>query len=193
MTRPVSVFFYSGFGVIILGILSPLLLHMLQPVEPLPRLGHAPHFVGQDSTGGEFDSAMLANKYHLVTFFFSHCTSTCPMQNAAMGKLASEFHTSPDIQFVSITVDPDGDNPAVLKELSTKLGANPKTWHFVRLEKPVLDEVLLEGYKLGSGGKPEYHSPRIILVDATGEIRGYYDGTDAETPARIANHLRQLF
>ena len=44
-----------------------------------------------------------------------------------------------------------------------------------------------------SGGKPEYHSARLVLVDANGEIRGYYDGTDAKVPERIAENLRQLF
>lgn len=193
MTRHVSILFYTGFAVILLGILSPLILHKLKPLEPLPRLGTAPAYSGIDSRGQEFATSELAGKPHIVTFFFSHCTTTCPQQNAALGRLGSEFSTTDSVHFVSITVDSENDTPEVLRQYSDKVGADPARWHFVRLDKPVLDSVLVDGFHLGSGGKPEYHSARLILVDASGEIRGYYDGTDAETPAKIAAHLRQLF
>ena len=193
MTRAVSVVFYSGFTVILLGVLSPLLLHLIKPLDPLPHLGHAPVYAGVDSLGRTFSSTALADKPHIVTFFFSHCESTCPLQNAAVGKLSSEFSASDTVQFVSITVDPENDVPAVLDQYSQKAGADPDRWHFVRLEQAELDRILVDGFKLGSGEKPEYHSARLILVDAQGDIRGYYDGTDPETPAKIAAHLRQLF
>jgi len=49
-----------------------------------------------------------------------------------MGKLYKEFADFPNVQFVSISVDPDFDTPIVLQEYATIHGVNDNRWLFLR-------------------------------------------------------------
>ena len=102
-----------------------------------------------------------------------------------------------DVHLVSFSVDPEKDTPAVLRDYAGKLQAEPGRWDFLTGPKSAIYKLSHDGFKLavsdGSGaqGLP-VHSTRMVLVDRRGQIRGYYDATEAEAITKLladTNHL----
>lgn len=147
--------------------------------EPLLDLGPAPKFTLTDSTGAPFSSESLAGKIWVADFFLTSCQGACPVMALHMGGLHDYFKDNERVRFVSISVDPDTDTPAVLAEYAKKYEADTSRWIF--LTGPIAETNRLageHGFKVGVPENPMQHSRRFILVDGKGHIRGYYHGME---------------
>jgi protein SCO1/2 len=104
-----------------------------QPEERLPAIGAAPDFALTSQDGKEVRLDDLRGKVVAVAFIYTSCPDVCPMLTDKMARvqdaLGAEFGT--EVAFVSITVDPERDTPAVLKEYAEALGANLAGWSFL--------------------------------------------------------------
>jgi protein SCO1/2 len=83
----------------------------------------------------------------------------------------------PAARLVSFSVDPEVDTVERLRSYAERFGADPASWSF--LTGPVEDvkKTVSEGFKL-SAQKVDadvFHSEKLVLVDARGKIRGYFD------------------
>jgi len=101
------------------------------------------------------------------------------------------------VHLVSFSVDPEKDTPAALRGYAGQLQAEAGRWDFLTGPKSAIYKLSHDGFKLavsdGSGaqGLP-VHSTRMVLVDRHGQIRGYYDATEAEAITKLladTNHL----
>src|SRR6266849_5243150 len=85
--------------------------------QPLPRIAPAPPFTLTSQDGMPVSLADFHGKVIAVTFIYTLCTDTCPvltpMMSFVQDRLGPDFGRK--IAFVSITVDPERDTPAVLK------------------------------------------------------------------------------
>lgn len=140
-------------------------------------------FVDQDSLLVTEQDAK--GKIVVADFFFSSCPTICPVMKSQMQRVYRKFHNHPDILLLSHTIDPQTDSVKVLKKLATKLGVNDRKWLFLTGSKHSLHRIAKESYYLSAmddkeapGGK--LHSGKFVLLDENQQIRGYYDGTDAE-------------
>jgi protein SCO1 len=136
-----------------------------------------------ERSGATFDSKSLEGKVHLVNFFFATCPGRCPMQTAAVAQLQSMLRqkglTKEQVMLVSITVDPDNDTPAALREYADKYKADRDQWMFLTGNEDYLARVAGEIYQVPY--KKLTHVERLVLVDKWGQIRGdyrWYDPTD---------------
>src|SRR5262245_5980106 len=66
-------------------------------------------FVGRD--GKPVTRADLDGKVWACACFFTCCTESCPQLSGAMARLQGELAGVPDARLVSLTVDPEHDNP----------------------------------------------------------------------------------
>jgi len=153
----------------------------------LSELGDAPRIVMTDSTGAQFDSASLAGKVWVVNFFFASCEGVCPAVNGRIAALYREFESNPAVQFVSITIDPETDTPERLAEYAKRFGADSARWHFLTAPAEKIRETLEAGFRLISPEDKNMHTTRVVLIDTTGKIRNYYQGTqdDFITQAKV--------
>ena len=154
----------------------------------LHTYGIVPALTLEGTDGKPFTENELRGRVSLVSFFFSSCEGPCPTLNAEIAKLQRENKTSPTLQFVSISIDPERDTPEVLKSYGAKLGADSSTWHFLRGDADTVSLLAKNGFMLGVGGsKPEdmYHSTKIALVDPELRIRGYFDSADQEALQKL--------
>ena len=99
-----------------------------------------------------------------------------------------------DVLFLSYTVDPEHDTPAVLKAYAHEHHADTARWKFLTGKAEDI-------YRLGNTGylvsaledtlDPErfVHSPNFVLVDKDRQIRGFYDGT---TPTGVKDLVSDL-
>ncbi len=149
-------------------------------LENYPPLYDGPEFALFDSAGELFEDSALDGKIWVADFFFTSCGGPCPRMTAAMAELAEAYKDAPDLRFVSYTVDPDTDTPERLAAYAERYGADTSRWHFLTGPNDEIQRIAVDGFKLGSIDNPVIHSERFALVDRSGQIRGYFTGTDAE-------------
>ena len=66
-----------------------------------------------------------------LTFFLPTVHGPCPIMTYNMKSLYDDFSKSDDVQFVSITVDPENDNTKVLKNYADINGINDQRWQLL--------------------------------------------------------------
>ena len=160
----------------------------------LPKDGTVSPFQLIDQDGKPFGSQQLLGKIWIADFIYTTCPGPCPMISSRMSETQKPLRDTA-VQLVSFTVDPEHDTPAVLEEYAAHLNAQPGRWEFLTGDKATIYRLSRDGFKLATaeGGEAgPIHSTRLILVDRGGEIRGYYDATDADAITRLladTNHL----
>jgi len=124
--------------------------------------------INQDGKKVHFYSDILKGKTVVVNAFFTSCTSVCPPMNRNMEKIQEVLgnRVGRDVFLVSMTVDPETDTPARMKEYAQKFHAGPG-WIFLTGKKENLDWAL---YKLGQyvEHKDDHTTVLIIGNEPTG-------------------------
>jgi protein SCO1/2 len=78
-----------------------------------------------DQDGKPFDSAILAGKPYAVFFGFTHCPDACPTTLSEIARVEDEIgEPAKALTTLFVTVDPERDTPAVLKEYISNFGGN---------------------------------------------------------------------
>ena len=163
--------------------------------QPLAVYGQIPGFLLLDQTGQSFDQSSMRGKIWIADFIFTSCAGQCPLMTSAMRALQEKLPAA--VQFVSITVDPQRDTPAVLSEYAERSRADTQRWHFLTGDRAQIEQLCLNGFRLsyaegGSPTEPITHSSRFMLIDEEGKIRGIYDGTDPASNQRLIQEVRTL-
>lgn len=153
------------------------------PRTPGPKTGPVA-FAARAVDGGaarELAAGDLLGRPWVADFVFTRCGGPCPRLSASMAKLQKRLPT--EVRLVSFTVDPDFDTLEVLARYAERHGAQPGRWLFARLEPRPLFELVNAGFKLPVYIDPKaepasrsIHSTKLVLMDAQGRVRGYYDG-----------------
>lgn len=158
------------------------------------------HTVGEfsftDQKGNVFNQDTVKDKIRVTNFFFARCKGVCPQMNGNLHTAVyKKFKNSPNIVFVSHTVDPDHDTVEVLDIYANNMVANYKHWYFVTGEYSDIAEVQNQ-YLLpkadGSSIDQIAHSQHIILVDKEDRIRGAYDGLDYAAMKKLEEDIKLL-
>jgi protein SCO1/2 len=78
-----------------------------------------------DQDGKPFDSTTLAGKPYAVFFGFTHCPDACPTTLSEIARVEDEIGApAKELTTLFVTVDPERDTPAVLKEYISNFGGN---------------------------------------------------------------------
>lgn len=168
------------------------------PTPPPPVLGKLPAFALTDQSGKPFGLAELQGKVWVADFVFTRCPQVCPLLTGHMAEVQKRAAgLGPGFQLVSISVDPTYDTPEVLTRYMQKRHLDRSNWHFLTgPTDEAIQKVVTDGFKEmldrdGSKGPQDFmsivHGGHFVLVDGTGQIRGYYD---ANEPAALDALLR---
>jgi protein SCO1/2 len=158
----------------------------------LPVLGQIQPFHLTAQTGQPFDSASLRGHAWAADFIFTNCPGPCPLMSKHMGELQRKTADLPDVKFISFSVDPANDTPAVLAAYSKHFLADPARWSFLTGDQSVLDHLAFDEFKLNHVDGSLDHSTRFVLLDGEMRIRGYYSTEEPEFAAQIERDLRRL-
>jgi protein SCO1/2 len=124
--------------------------------------------IDQDGRKVRFYSDVLKGKTVVVNAFFTTCTSVCPPMNRNMEKIQEALgdRVGKDVLLVSVSVDPETDTPARLKEYARKFHAGPG-WLFLTGKKENVDWAL---YKVGQYVEDKQDHTTVIIIgnEATG-------------------------
>jgi protein SCO1/2 len=169
--------------------------HGLGAKGRLPMVGQAPEFTLTTQEGGRLGLADLHGKVLAVTFIYATCRDTCPLLTAKMAmlqrKLGRDF--GPQVRFVSITVEPEVDTPAVLSAYAKRFDANPAGWTFLTGSPSEIQDVVRRYGAFAKRLKPGDvdHLFLTSLVDRKGMLRVQYLGYRFD-PDEMLRDLRAL-
>lgn len=152
-------------------------------------------FLNQDST--VVTAQTFEDKVYVADFFFTTCTTICPVMKNEMQRVYEEFKGKPNVGFLSHTIDPGHDNVAVLKEYAEHLGIQNEQWHLVTGARDEIFNLAQKHYMVTAvedSTVPDgvLHSGAFILIDRQKRIRGYYDGTDSGEVDKLINDIPKL-
>jgi len=169
-------------------------------LEGLSNYGAVPEFSLVERSGKNVTLADLREQVWIADFIYTTCQDTCPMQSAAMTRLQEQWADKSNLKLVSFTVDPERDTPAALARYAERFKANADRWLFLTGDRDQITQLVQRGFRLSAAaltdGKSKetviMHSPRFVLVDRKGEIRGYYDSRESTALERLNRDLATL-
>jgi cytochrome oxidase Cu insertion factor (SCO1/SenC/PrrC family) len=171
---------------------------MQPPTTPaaLQPYWKVPEFSLTERSGQPLKLDDLAGKVWVADFFYTTCPGPCPMLSSRLSDVQKALGKEADLRLVSISTDPEKDTPDVLKLYAEKFQANDR-WFFLTGDKHGIFGLAREGFKLpiadaASPGEQMTHSTRLILVDRTGMIRGFYEATDEASTGNLVRDIRKL-
>jgi len=145
-------------------------------IDNISIIGQVPSFSLTNFDGSVITDQQLNDKISIVSFIFTQCEGACPIMSENMSILQKRFSASDDVQFLSITTDPDYDTLDILEKFSSNY-SNNDNWFFLRGNLIEIIELSEKGFYLSAALLPAGHSTRFVLVDKELNIRKYYEGT----------------
>lgn len=165
----------------------------VSPKRSLPVYGETGNFLLVDDHSRDFDSLKLRNKVWIAAFFFTTCSGICPIMTKNLKALQDMLVAYKDLEFISISVNPEQDTPSALSAYADQYGIDTDRWHFLTGTREDITRIAVHGFKVGSVAEPIFHSPHFILVDRRFRVRGYYEGTQARDIQRLAKDIIELY
>jgi protein SCO1 len=153
----------------------------------MPAGLRAPDFELRDQDGEPVSMRELRGKPVLVTFLYTTCEETCPLQaQTVRGALDELGH---DLPAIAIAVDPPRDTPERARAFLAEQRALGRL-DFVLGSRAEL-RPLWKGFAIQPQSVTQEHQARFTLVDARGYQRVGYPAHQA-TAERLAHDLRLL-
>lgn len=152
-------------------------------------------FVLASSRGGTLDSKSLAGQPYAVFFGFTHCPEVCPTALYEMSTLLAKLGgDAKDFRVLFITVDPERDTAAVLKDYVANF--DPRIEGLVptpeQLAAIAADfRVYYAKSPTSDGGYTMDHTALVFLMDREGRLAGTlaYDEAAESREAKLRRLL----
>jgi protein SCO1/2 len=156
------------------------------------QVDYLPPLLLLDQRGKSISLSAVKGKPVLVGFIHTSCKGVCEMMTAKMKQVAqslgSQFDSS--VTMVSITTDPDEDNPAAMLKYAKAQGADADGFLFLTGKRQQIDR-LLKLYDVPEEGPDEAttHVLELYLVAPDGSGMRKYNGM-AVSPDTLASAIR---
>ena len=141
-----------------------------------------PDFALYDQTGKVVSPAKFRGKQVMINFIFTRCpvATMCPLATANMTstqRKAKEAGVN-DIEFISITLDPEFDTPGVLRTYAQQRGIDTTNFSFLTGPESAIKDLLTQfGVIAEFKGSILQHTVSTLLIDTTGKIIWRADGS----------------
>jgi protein SCO1 len=153
----------------------------------MPAGVRAPDFALRDQDGKRISMRDLRGKPVIVTFLYTHCDNTCPVQAQTVRGALDDLGR--DVPAIAIAVDPPNDTPNSARAFLSKQHALGRI-DFVLGSRDELRPVW-NGFFVRPQRVSEEHQARFTLVDRHGFQRVGFPGSKA-TPETLAHDVRLL-
>lgn len=148
------------------------------------------------------DSVLISDKdfdgkIYVSDFFFTSCTTICPIMHRNMLNVYNKYKGNPKIKFLSHSIDVKYDLPSRLKKYATKLGLQGNQWEFVHGSRDSIfglsaKSYLVSAFEDSTDPQGLVHQGWFILVDTEKRIRGAYDGTKEDQVKQLMIDMDKL-
>ncbi|HSC54780.1 MAG TPA: SCO family protein [Phnomibacter sp.] len=165
-----------------------------------------PNFTFTNQLGKPVSLSDLKGKIVVVNTFFTRCPNICPGLTRNIRKLQSSFENpkrkkfgdTSIVYFLSISIDPQRDSVQHLKKWADRFFVNSDSWSLLTGERKSIYDLMLNDFKLatqdGEGVDSNFiHSEKVMLLDRTRVVRGYYNGLDSVEMGHLAEDIGKLY
>ncbi|MGF7046263.1 protein SCO1/2 [Paenibacillus sp. DS2015] len=169
--------------------------------EKLPIIAEVQDFSLENIDGSTVTLDDTKGKVRLVYFFFTSCPDVCPvttfMLSQLQDKLIEDGSFGKEVEFVSISFDPEVDTVEEMKKFGDKFNVDYNGWYFLRGDKQQTWDLAEKSFKIAIFGnnKDNYsHANLIALVDRDNQVRKLYNANDTEnvTVDVLAKDIKDL-
>jgi protein SCO1/2 len=142
----------------------------------------APDFTLTDGvTGKSLTLSSLRRNTVALAFLYTRCPDVCPLTagqfRAAQRSLGGD---ASKVEFVAVSVDPEGDTPAAVREFSDLHDLSDR-WHYLIGPRAQLEAVWAlygVGSFASSGARAVEHNDAVYLIDGRGRERAILHSSD---------------
>ena len=143
---------------------------------------YIPNFAMIDQNGEFLQIRQLQGKPFILNFIFTRCTvpKMCPASSKRMSVLQDTIRDAGlnDLQFVTISFDPDFDSPGILRQYAEGYSMEPENFHLLTGDSSVVDDLLRQfGILTMEEDGTINHTMATLLVDRNGRVAYRKEGT----------------
>ena len=149
-----------------------------------------------DQTDARRSFAEWKGSLTLVNFVYTSCPlpTFCPLMDQNFATIQDAVAEDPQlhgqVKLVSISIDPVNDTPAVLAAHAKKRRSDPAVWTWLTGDTVTVDRFAGRfgvGILRAADSKDITHNLRTVLIDKSGRIRAFYNGSNWTPQAVIAD------
>ncbi|WP_045522409.1 SCO family protein [Neobacillus niacini] len=163
-----------------------------QLIDDKPKF---PEVTLEDNKGRKYSISEFEDKYVFITFLYTSCTTVCPELEYNMAQVYDKVpskYLGEDIVFLSISFDPERDDPATLNKYKDFFNSDGETWRMARISDQAELKSLLD--RFGVIVIPdEYgnfaHNSAFYLVDKKGSLINVLDYKEIDEAAKTVINL----
>lgn len=155
------------------------------------------NFTTQDHESLSLDD--LHGTWWIADFIFTNCTSVCLPMTTNMSALQDKLkEENIDVQLVSFSVDPDYDQPEILREYAEDYDADLSNWTFLTgYDFQTIRELSIKTFRSplpvpDRGDDQVMHGTLFYLVTPDGQIIKSYDGVAPSEMDIIVEDLKTI-
>ncbi|RVU01555.1 SCO family protein [Mucilaginibacter limnophilus] len=152
-----------------------------------------PDFTLYNQHGEKITPATFDKKIFVTSFFYTGCPDVCNKINEGMKTLADRYVNNKMVHFMSITVNPGGDDTSALKKYAAKYGFPADKWQFVTGDTAMVYNLIRKGFLVNAlkvNDKEFVFSDKLVLIDAEKHIRGYYQATSPTAVNKLTDEIK---
>lgn len=152
-------------------------------------------FTNQDEEILSMDD--LKGEWWIAYMSYTDCTTVCPRTTANMVGVQNDLkEDNLHPQIVSFSVDPDNDQPEVLRNYAEEQGVDLNSWDFLTgydfetiqlLSEEVFQASLVEG-----SADQKSHSYMFYLINAKGKVVKKYDGMGEKDIEQLVDDVKSV-
>jgi len=163
--------------------------------QPAGNVDYLPPISLIDQNGKPVSLSSFKGKPVLVGFIHTSCKGICELLTAKMKDVAQSLGTqfNSSVAMVSVTTDPDEDNPAQLRKYAKAQGVDALGYTFLTGKTQQIDH-LLALYNVPEDGPDEAttHVLELFLISPDGTAMRKYNGMSV-SPQVLASDIRSSY
>ena len=155
-------------------------------IEPLPYLlvnnerKKVPDFKFINQNEKLVSNKDYLGKVYIVEFFFTTCTTICPIMNTNLVHIQNSFTAFPDFGIASFSINPEYDTSEVLQLYAQDNGITNPNWNLMNGDRNEIYKLANEGFNLYTAASSDFmdgfeHSGYFAIIDKEGYIRSRVD------------------
>ena len=151
-------------------------------IEPLPYLlmnnerKKVPEFNFVNQNGELVSNSDYIGKVYIVEFFFTTCTTICPIMNTNLIHIQNSFTKFSDFGIASFSINPEYDTVDILNQYANENGIVNSNWNLMTGDRSEIYKLANDGFNLYTAASSDFidgfeHSGYFALIDKQGFIR----------------------
>ncbi|HMV77162.1 MAG TPA: SCO family protein [Leptospiraceae bacterium] len=156
-------------------------------------------FTLTDHNGKIITEKDLSGNYKLLVFFYAKCKGICPMITRNIQNFLPRIEDKSNLQIISITVNPEIDNPEMLRKFREMYKIKEESWVFLTGSKNFIFDLARKQFGaevkvlLGQNDLTDFvHTENVYLIDRKNYLRGIYRAKGTGDLERLLVEMKTL-